>query len=271
MERTEGKSVCADSKEFRHNLLVFPLVSFLLRCFSVKHVVYTHLCVNFSGVISDTGQALCKQGGQSWASECGTRVYCSSLFLTPPGWGRFWILSHRPAHTSWKWWSKGKETQQDLNWGPHSPLAACPPWLTLEQRGLAEGSRGSFGRSVYTRVSSDMLCTVSGSVFYLLVKYQHQKERNSTKSTILTLHIPTITAEITQQFLSYMSAKKASATNHLFFVGGVFFLAILYLKNCECSSIFLKKNLLKKKQHMCSQAENTHAKFSLERIFTAEL
>lgn len=34
---------------------------------------------------------------------------------------------------------------------------------------------------------------------------------------------------------------------------------------------FKKENLLKKNQHMCSQAENTHAKFSLERIFTAEL
>lgn len=43
----EEKSVCADSKEFRHNPLVFPLVSFL---FSVKHVVYTHLCVNFAAV-----------------------------------------------------------------------------------------------------------------------------------------------------------------------------------------------------------------------------
>lgn len=85
------------------------------------------------------------------------------------------------------------------------------------------GAWGSFGRSVYTQVSLDVVYTVSGSVFYLLVKYQHHKERNSTKSTILTLHIPTITAEITQQFLSYMSAKKASVTNHLFFVGALFF------------------------------------------------
>lgn len=141
----------------------------------------------------------------------------------------------------------------------------------------ARGVWGSSGRSVYTQVSSDMLYTVSGSVFYLLVKYQHHKERNSTKSTILTLHIPTITAEITQQFLSYMSAKKASATNHLFFVGAFFFFSpgksiSLKIVNAVLFFFFFFKNqLVKKKQHMCSQAENTHAKFSLERIFTAEL
>lgn len=67
--REQKENVCTDCKEFRHNLLVFPLVSFRFRCFGVKHVVYSPLCVNFSGVISDTGQALCKQGGQSWASE----------------------------------------------------------------------------------------------------------------------------------------------------------------------------------------------------------
>lgn len=79
VERTEGKSVCTDCKEFRHNLLVFPLVSFRFRCFGVKHVVYSPLCVNFSGVISDTGQALCKQGGQSWASECVEHVSIVAL------------------------------------------------------------------------------------------------------------------------------------------------------------------------------------------------
>lgn len=129
---------------------------------------------------------------------------------------------------------------------------------------------GSSGRSVYTQVSSDMLYTVSGSVFYLLVKYQHHKERNSTKSTILTLHIPTITAEITQQFLSYMSAKKASATNHLFFVGAFFFPWQFYiLKNCECSSIFffLKKTNLLKKNNTCALRLKTHMPNSAWREF----
>lgn len=81
MEGTEGKSVCADCKEFRHNLLVFPLVSFLFRCFGVKHVVYTHLCINFSRLmISDTGQVLCKQGGQSRASEYVEHVSIVALY-----------------------------------------------------------------------------------------------------------------------------------------------------------------------------------------------
>jgi len=108
--------------------------------------------------------------------------------------------------------------------------------------------------------------TVSGSVFYLLVKYQHHKERNSTKSTILALHTPTITAEITQQFFSYMSAKKASVTNHLFFVG-FFFLAILYLKNCECSSIFLFQKKLVKKNNTCALRLKTQMPNSAWREF----
>lgn len=108
----------------------------------------------------------------------------------------------------------------------------------------ARGAWGSFGRSVYTWVSSDVVYTVPGSVFYLLVKYQRHKERNSTKSTILTLHIPTITAEITQQFLSYMSAKKASATNHLFFCWcffSFFFWQFYILKIVNAVLFFLNK------------------------------
>lgn len=127
---------------------------------------------------------------------------------------------HRPIRSDGVKVKKPSKNEALVPTLPSQHPHPCWHWNNVAS---VRGARGSFGRSVYTQVSLDVVYTVSGSVFYLLVKYQHYKERNSTKSTILTLHIPTITAEITQQFLSYMSAKKASVTNHLFFVGALFF------------------------------------------------
>lgn len=79
--REQKENLCVQTaKNSDIIFLVVPLVSFLFSCFGVKHVVYTHPCVNFSGVIPDTGQALCKQGGQSWASESVEHVSIVALY-----------------------------------------------------------------------------------------------------------------------------------------------------------------------------------------------
>jgi len=72
-----------------------------------------------------------------------------------------------------------------------------------------------------------------------------------------------------------MSAKEASVTNRPFFVALFFFPpgnSISKMVNAVLPfSTEKKMHNQEQPRHMCSQAENTHAKFSLERIFTAEL
>lgn len=180
--------------------------------------LHSSLCKLLWSWVSDRGQSLCKQDGQSWHSECvGTCVYCSSSLPTPPAWRAF--CNHTALREATADRRRNPPKSKNLPPAPCMPTLADTEtiWPRWGERGASLGGQFTHG-SAYTWVY-----TVSGSVFYLLVKYQHHKERNSTKSTILTLHIPTITAEITQQFLSYTSAKKASVTNHLFFVGFFFF------------------------------------------------
>lgn len=174
----------------------------------------------------------------------GTCVYCSSSLLTPPAWRAF--CNHTALREATADRRRNSPKSKNLPPTPCMPTLADTEtiWPRWGERGASLGGQFTHG-SAYTWVY-----TVSGSVFYLLVKYQHHKERNSTKSTILTLHIPTITAEITQQFLSYTSAKKASVTNHLFFVGFFFFWQFYILKIVNAVLVvfffFLNTTLLKK-------------------------